>query len=222
MSKIGSNIRKIRSVKALSQNDFAQLFKLTRASIGAYEEGRAEPKIDAAIEIAKYFSITLSDIFTKDLTVNQLTKFNIQEIIENEAPIKKKSIPFINNSNWDSFFNGIDLSNEKNTIDYPPNFINGEIAIEITNQINSDFDNGTIVICSPIKTPTENTAYLLITKEKASISSLSEIKSLSIKEHRIYIINQKIENLRKGNSDSLEKRIEKLEKELKIITNKLK
>lgn len=79
MSKIGSNIRKIRTVKALSQTEFASLFKLTRASIGAYEEGRAEPKIDAAIEIAKYFNISLADIFTKDVTVNQLTNFVLTE-----------------------------------------------------------------------------------------------------------------------------------------------
>ncbi|MDB4534137.1 hypothetical protein N9242_04625, partial [Vicingaceae bacterium] len=155
-------------------------------------------------------------------TVNQLTKFNVQAIIESDYPIKKKSIPFINSSNWDDFFKGSDLSNEQNNINFPPNFINGEIAIEITNQINSDFDNGTIIICSLIKTATEDTAYLLVTKEKSSITSLSEIKSLSLKKPRIYIINQKIENIRKGNSESLEKRIDKLENELKKITNKLR
>ncbi|MBC8754074.1 helix-turn-helix transcriptional regulator [Kordia sp. YSTF-M3] len=77
MSKIGANIRKIRLTKGYSQTQFAELFGLTRASIGAYEEGRAEPKIDAVIEIAKYFSISLDVIFTKNVTVNQLTNFNI-------------------------------------------------------------------------------------------------------------------------------------------------
>ncbi|MTI32320.1 helix-turn-helix domain-containing protein, partial [Xanthovirga aplysinae] len=49
MSYIGKNIRKIRSVKKLSQAAFAQLFDLGRATVGAYEEGRAEPKIDTII-----------------------------------------------------------------------------------------------------------------------------------------------------------------------------
>ncbi|MBL4716657.1 MAG: hypothetical protein COC01_01030 [Bacteroidetes bacterium] len=82
MSNIGSNIRKIRSVKGLSQSAFADLFGLTRASIGAYEELRAEPKIDVVIEIANYFSIPLSDVFTKDLTVNQLTNFHLSKKIK--------------------------------------------------------------------------------------------------------------------------------------------
>lgn len=79
MSKIGSNIRKIRMVKGLSQSAFADLFGLSRASIGAYEEGRAEPKVDAVIGIAKYFSLTLDDIYKKEVTVNQLTNFKLPE-----------------------------------------------------------------------------------------------------------------------------------------------
>ena len=40
MSYIGKNIKKLRSVKGLSQAKFAELFDIKRASIGAYEEGR--------------------------------------------------------------------------------------------------------------------------------------------------------------------------------------
>ena len=52
MTHIGKNIRKIRSVKKLSQQAFADQFGLSRANIGSYEEGRAEPKIAIIMEIA--------------------------------------------------------------------------------------------------------------------------------------------------------------------------
>lgn len=77
MSFIGKNIRKIRSVKKLSQSAFAELFGLKRTSIGAYEEGRAEPKTDILIEIAKYFSISIDLLLTKELTINDLYNFDI-------------------------------------------------------------------------------------------------------------------------------------------------
>ena len=77
LSKIGKNIRKIRSVKKLSQADFAELFNLSRTSVGAYEEGRAEPKINNLIEIANHFGLTVDDLLTKELTVNELYKFDI-------------------------------------------------------------------------------------------------------------------------------------------------
>ena len=46
MSFFGKNIKKIRSVKSLSQQAFADLFDLKRGTLGAYEEGRSEPKIE--------------------------------------------------------------------------------------------------------------------------------------------------------------------------------
>lgn len=77
MSLIGKNIKKIRSVKKLNQTAFATLFELKRTSIGAYEEGRAEPKIDTLIKIANYFSIPIDTLLTKELTINDLYQFDI-------------------------------------------------------------------------------------------------------------------------------------------------
>jgi len=88
MSYFGKNIKKIRSIKKLSQAKFAEIFNLTRGSIGAYEEGRAEAKIDLVIEIAKYFSITLEQLLSKEITINELYGFDIfklqAEITDNE------------------------------------------------------------------------------------------------------------------------------------------
>ncbi|PKV49392.1 DNA-binding XRE family transcriptional regulator [Aquimarina sp. MAR_2010_214] len=75
MSFFGKNIKKIRSVKGLSQQAFAELFDLKRGTLGAYEEGRSEPKIETLIKVANHFSIVIDDLLTNELTVNQLLKF---------------------------------------------------------------------------------------------------------------------------------------------------
>ncbi|WP_330442424.1 helix-turn-helix domain-containing protein [Flavobacterium sp. C4GT6] len=72
----GKNLKKIRSVRNMSQQEFADLFDLKRATLGAYEEGRSNPKIDTVIKIANYFSIGLDELLTKELTVNRLLRFN--------------------------------------------------------------------------------------------------------------------------------------------------
>ncbi|WP_181304022.1 helix-turn-helix domain-containing protein [Rufibacter sp. XAAS-G3-1] len=77
MSCIGKNIKKIRTVKNLSQAAFAQLFDLARPSVGAYEEGRSEPKIETLVQIARHFGISLDLLITKELTVNDLYGFDI-------------------------------------------------------------------------------------------------------------------------------------------------
>lgn len=77
MSYIGKNIKKIRTVKKINQADFADLFGLARASVGSYEEGRAEPKIETVIAIANHFGISIDLLLKKELTVNELYRFDI-------------------------------------------------------------------------------------------------------------------------------------------------
>ena len=68
MTQIGKNIKKIRNVKRLSQQSFADIFDLTRGNISSYEESRAEPKIEVIMKIANFFGIPLADFIEKDLS----------------------------------------------------------------------------------------------------------------------------------------------------------
>src|SRR5690606_35080377 len=101
MSYFGKNIRKIRSVKSLSQQAFADLFDLKRGTLGAYEEGRSEPKIETIITIAKYFSIPIDDLLTRELTVNRLLKFKGNLTTEHDDYVKEQfaNIPCIIKNN---------------------------------------------------------------------------------------------------------------------------
>ncbi|WP_430813867.1 helix-turn-helix domain-containing protein [Carboxylicivirga sp. RSCT41] len=98
MSYFGSNIRKIRSIQKISQTEFAEIFDLSRASVGSYEEGRAEPKIDLINRVAKYFSITIDELINKELTVNELYHFDVgnEPTFKNSSKLvyELKSIPF--------------------------------------------------------------------------------------------------------------------------------
>ncbi len=89
MSYLASNIRKLRKAKRLSQTQFANLFSLTRASVGAYEEGRAEPKLDKLIEIARYFGLTLDQLVARKLSINEI--FHYDQKIKNI----NGNIPFV-------------------------------------------------------------------------------------------------------------------------------
>lgn len=79
MSFIGANIRKIRAVRKFSQAAFAELFGLARPSVGAWEEGRSEPKTDTLILIAQHFGVSVDMLLTKELTVNDLLHFDLYQ-----------------------------------------------------------------------------------------------------------------------------------------------
>ena len=122
MSKIGKNIRKIRTTKGLNQTAFGAIFNLTRGSIGSYEEGRAEPKIDTLIQIANYFGITLDDITTKDITVNQLSRFNPEVLTTKKSAkqeIQKQNKPFLSSSELVKCKGQYEAFDKRDSIEFP-------------------------------------------------------------------------------------------------------
>ena len=101
MTQIGKNIKKIRNVKGISQQAFADIFDLTRGNISSYEESRAEPKIEVIMKIANFFGIPLADFIEKDLSVNELLHYNTHLVIEAEKlKIARRltNIPYVSTS----------------------------------------------------------------------------------------------------------------------------
>ncbi len=67
MSFFGQNIRFLRNRAQLSQTAFAEIFNLKRAAVGAYEEERAEPKVEVFVQIARHFGIPVEDLICRNL-----------------------------------------------------------------------------------------------------------------------------------------------------------
>lgn len=67
MSFFGQNIRFLRNRQQMSQSAFAELFGLKRTAVGAYEEERAEPKVELFVKIANHFGISLEDLLCRNL-----------------------------------------------------------------------------------------------------------------------------------------------------------
>lgn len=98
MSFFGKNIKKLRQFKSLSQQAFGDIFDIKRATLGAYEEERSEPKIETIIKIANYFGIPIDDLLTRELKIHQILRLNTdlateEDIVSNE---QLTAIPFVN------------------------------------------------------------------------------------------------------------------------------
>ncbi len=183
MSLIGKNIKKIRSVKKLNQSNFAELFNISRASVGSYEEERAEPKIDKIIEIASYFSIDLSLLLKKELSVNEISGFKLTDskmvtgidnnLIKKEV-VESKQIIYINNNTSHNFIKHLVESNKwkGKTIELPPN-IESETSIAFEHNDNAmGINNEGIAMTDTVFAELinidnifNNYTYIVVTKE---------------------------------------------------------
>ena len=68
---LSKNIKILRKQKHLTQAKFADKIGVKRSVIGAYEEGRSEPKLNLLQDICRYFKVSIDDLLTKDLEKNE-------------------------------------------------------------------------------------------------------------------------------------------------------
>ncbi len=62
MSNISSNLKFLRKGKKITQQQFADIMEIKRASVGAYEEDRAEPKYELLKKIAEFYGLTMDEL----------------------------------------------------------------------------------------------------------------------------------------------------------------
>jgi transcriptional regulator with XRE-family HTH domain len=68
MSNAGKNLRYLRKLRGWTQEEFANKLKIKRSLVGAYEEERAEPKLDVMEQVCSIFKLSLEDLLFGDLS----------------------------------------------------------------------------------------------------------------------------------------------------------
>ena len=68
MSKIAKNIRVLRGIRKLSQEQLAIELDIPRSRIGSYEEGRAEPPCALLVQLSDFFHVSIDALVRADLS----------------------------------------------------------------------------------------------------------------------------------------------------------
>ncbi len=71
MAVSNQNLKYLRKLRGWTQEEFANKLRIKRSLLGAYEEERAEPRIDVLEVVCDIFKLTLDDILRKDLSDNK-------------------------------------------------------------------------------------------------------------------------------------------------------
>ncbi len=68
MSVAGLNLKYLRKLRGWTQEEFANKVGIKRSLVGAYEEERADPRIDVLEIVGDIFKLSLDDLLLKDLS----------------------------------------------------------------------------------------------------------------------------------------------------------
>ena len=66
-----NRLEEIRKSLGITQEELANILEVSRQTIGSLENGRYNPSIILAFKIAKFFSLTIEDIFIYEEEENE-------------------------------------------------------------------------------------------------------------------------------------------------------
>ncbi len=198
MVKVNENIRFLRKKRGWTQEMFSKKIGIKRSLVGAYEEGRSDPRLNNLLKICDTFNISLDNILKKDVSILSEKNYKSNE----NQKVKVLSITVDNSGD-----ENIELINQKASAGYLNSYSDFEFieqlpkfqlpflnfsgthrAFEIKGDSMLPLTSGTIVIGKYI----ENLDY--------------------IKDGKNYILLTK-------NDGIVYKRVEVLENELKLISD---
>ncbi|MBZ2387582.1 helix-turn-helix transcriptional regulator [Anaerococcus murdochii] len=58
-----NRLEEIRKERGITQEELAKILEVSRQTVGSLENGRYNPSIILAFKIARYFEMTIEDIF---------------------------------------------------------------------------------------------------------------------------------------------------------------
>lgn len=71
MSQAGKNLKYLRKLRNWTQEEFASKLGIKRSLIGAYEEERADPRLDVLQTLSEIFKLSLDELLVQDISATK-------------------------------------------------------------------------------------------------------------------------------------------------------
>ena len=214
MVNVNENIRFLRKKKGWTQEKFSKKIGIKRSLVGAYEEGRSDPRLNNLLKMCEVFQISLDNILKNDvskLLESQYLKSDSQDVKVLSITVDKlgeENIELINQKASAGYLNSYsDFEFIQNLPKFQLPFLNfsgTHRAFEIKGDSMLPLTSGSIVIGKYIEDigfVKDGKTYILLTKEDGIVYKRVELLDNSIK---LISDNKEYEPYQIANLDILE------------------
>ncbi len=183
MSLISDNIKFLRKNNHLTQEQLAEKIGIKRSLLGAYEEGRADPRLNNLLKISEIFKVSVDTLISEDVSGFESAFGNVF----NQKP-KSKVLAITVDKEGEEY---IDLIPQKASAGYLNGYADPEYledmpkfklpflskngtyrAFEISGDSMLPLLPGTVIICKYLETPgdiKDGKPYVLLTKTEGIV-----------------------------------------------------
>jgi transcriptional regulator with XRE-family HTH domain len=173
MSIANKNLKYLRKLRGWTQEEFAQKLRIKRSLLGAYEEERAEPRIEILEVVADMFKLTLDDLLRKDVSdtkTNYIARRRAQKMSNGRT-----DIPFVPVKAAAGYLNGYadpEFVDELNTFTLPMLAGGDYRAFEIVGDSMVPTPSGSVIVGERVQNLDEvktNQTYIVVSKSEGIV-----------------------------------------------------
>jgi transcriptional regulator with XRE-family HTH domain len=173
MSVAGKNLKYLRKLRGWTQEEFATKLKIKRSLLGAYEEERAEPRIDVLEQVGEIFKLSLDELLLTELGDNKgsyLAKRRAQKLAggRNEIPF----VPVKAAAGYLAGYSDPEYIDELNTFTLPMLSGGNYRAFEIVGDSMLPTPSGSIIIgemTSNVDDVKSNHTYIIVSRTEGIV-----------------------------------------------------
>jgi len=173
MSIANKNLKYLRKLRGWTQEEFAQKLRIKRSLLGAYEEERAEPRIEVLEVVADMFKLTLDDLLRKDVSdtkTNYIARRRAQKLSNGRT-----DIPFVPVKAAAGYLNGYgdpEFIDELNTFTLPMLAGGDYRAFEILGDSMMPTPSGSVIVGERVDSLEDlktNNTYIVVSKSEGIV-----------------------------------------------------
>lgn len=175
MAIAGQNLKYLRKLRGWTQEEFASKLGIKRSLVGAYEEERADPRIDVLEIVGDIFKVTLDELLLRDLSETkgasylakrrQLKMMSADRNIIHFVPVKAAA-------GYLAGYADSEFIDELNTFTLPMLTGGNYRAFEIIGDSMMPTPSGSIIVgekTENIESVKSNTAYIVVSKSEGIV-----------------------------------------------------
>jgi transcriptional regulator with XRE-family HTH domain len=173
MALANKNLKYLRKLRGWTQEEFAQKLRIKRSLLGAYEEERADPRMEVLEVVADMFKLTLDELLRKDLSEvkgNYVAKRRAQKLASGRA-----DIPFVPMKAAAGYLAGYadpEFVDELNTFTLPMLAGGDYRAFEIVGDSMMPTPSGSVIVGEKVNSLEEvksNNTYIVVSRTEGIV-----------------------------------------------------
>ena len=197
MSVAGKNLKYLRKLRGWTQEEFAAKLKIKRSLLGAYEEERADPRIDVLEIVCSIFKTTLDDVLLRDISAAKGTTYLEKRRYQNlsKATNEIQFVPVKAAAGYLSGYGDPDFIDELNTFTLPMLAGGTYRAFEIVGESMLPTQSGSVIVGEKVEGLDEiknSFTYIVVSKNEGIVykrivkSNRSKNKVTLVSDNPVY------------------------------------